>query len=92
MATLSTFTTMDWGRDRRTARWRRSTGTISSGVRPRAAYRVHDQSLYVGRLVQNRSGSWVMLGFHNVGPDGTFIGEIIDPIPVHRDAGRLELL
>jgi len=57
-----------------------------------AAYRLHDQSLYVGRLVQNRSGRWVMLAFHNVGPDGTFIGEITDPIPVRWNAaGRLEL-
>ena len=45
------------------------------------AYLLHDQSLYVGRLVQDRSGAWQLLAFHNLVPDG-FGGEITDPMPV----------
>jgi beta-fructofuranosidase len=40
-----------------------------------------DDSLYVGRLVRDRDGAWVLLAFHNEGPDG-FIGSISDPMPV----------
>jgi beta-fructofuranosidase len=57
------------------------------------AYRLHDESLYVGRLIQERDGRSVLLAFHNLGPDGVFGGEITDPIPVAWGAdGRLRLV
>lgn len=40
-----------------------------------------DNPVYAGRLVQDRSGKWFLLGFVNE-VDGQFIGEISDPIPV----------
>jgi beta-fructofuranosidase len=40
-----------------------------------------DDSLYVGRLVRDVDGAWVLLAFHNEGPEG-FIGAISDPMPV----------
>jgi len=56
------------------------------------AYLLHDQSLYVGRLVQDRTGAWQLLAFHNVVPHG-FGGEITDPMPVARgEDGRLRII
>jgi beta-fructofuranosidase len=56
------------------------------------AYLVHDESLYVGRLIRDRSGNWMMLAFHNVTPDGRFIGEISEPLPVNwAGDGRLRV-
>jgi beta-fructofuranosidase len=40
-----------------------------------------DDSLYVGRLVRDVDGSWVLLAFHNEGPHG-FVGSISDPMAV----------
>jgi beta-fructofuranosidase len=42
-------------------------------------------SLYSGRLVRGRDGRWLLLGFLNRRPDGEFVGEICDPIPVRLD-------
>ena len=57
-----------------------------------SAYLLHDESLYVGRLVQRRTGDWVLLAFRNVTPDGGFVGEITDPLPVRwGEDGRLTL-
>ena len=57
------------------------------------AYRLHDESLYVGRLIQERGGRWVLLAFRNVVGDGEFGGEIVDPIPVTWGPdGRLQLV
>jgi beta-fructofuranosidase len=57
-----------------------------------AAYRIHDESLYVGRLVQERSGQWVLLAFRNLVPELGFVGEITDPMPVRWGPdGRLRL-
>lgn len=44
-------------------------------------------SVYAGRLVQDREGRWFLLGFVS-GPDGEFLGEISDPIPVTADCTR----
>jgi beta-fructofuranosidase len=41
-----------------------------------------DDRFYVGRLVRERTGHWVLLAFHNRGPDGTFVGSVSDPMPV----------
>jgi beta-fructofuranosidase len=49
-----------------------------------------DDSLYVGRLVRDRDGAWVLLAFHNQSPDG-FIGSISDPMPIFLDAEGLTL-
>lgn len=46
-----------------------------------AAYPLTGPELYVGKLLVDRSGHLVLLGFLNEGPDG-FVGEISDPLPV----------
>ncbi len=43
-----------------------------------------DHRLYVGCAIRDRSGEWVLLAFHNRGPDGRFIGAISDPMPLPR--------
>lgn len=55
------------------------------------AVRVTSEALYSGRLVQDRSGGWVMLAFRHVDESGEFVGEITDPIPVTWDGARLRL-
>jgi beta-fructofuranosidase len=56
-----------------------------------SAYRLADQTLYVGRLIQRRDGQWVMLAFRNEDSEGRFVGEITDPMAVGWDGGRLVL-
>lgn len=56
-----------------------------------AAYRLTDERLYVGRLVQDREGRWQMLAFRNDDGDGGWVGEITDPQPVHWVEGRLAI-
>jgi Glycosyl hydrolases family 32 N-terminal domain len=41
-----------------------------------------DDRFYVGKLVRDRDGGWVLLAFHHRGPDDTFVGAISDPMPV----------
>ena len=41
-----------------------------------------DEALYSGRVVQDRSGRWVMLAFENTTTDGDFVGTLSDPMPV----------
>ena len=55
------------------------------------AVRMTDESLYSGRLVRDRAGRWVMLAFRNRGPDGGFVGELTDPMPLQwaADGGAL---
>lgn len=48
-----------------------------------------DDRYYVGKLIQNPDGDWVLLAFENIGDDGLFIGALSDPMPVRWDAGRL---
>ena len=50
-----------------------------------------DESLYSGRLIQNRSGEWVLLAFENSTSDGGFTGALTDPIPVSVTGGSLAL-
>ena len=46
------------------------------------AVQITDDSLYVGRLIQERtSGQWLLLTFRNKDSLGNFIGEITDPEP-----------
>lgn len=50
-------------------------------------------TLYSGKLIQNPAGEWVFMAFRNFDAEGNFVGEIIDPIPVHvLDDGRLKLV
>ena len=46
------------------------------------AYRLTDETLYAGRLVCDRAGTWWLLAFHHTGPDGFFVGELSDPMLV----------
>lgn len=48
-----------------------------------------DDSLYVGKLVRDPSGAWVLLAFHNVGVDGDFGGALSDPMLVRWDGNIL---
>jgi beta-fructofuranosidase len=49
-------------------------------------------ALYSGRIIRDRDNRWVVLAFHCHGPDGAFVGEISDPMPVGwSDAGTLVL-
>jgi beta-fructofuranosidase len=50
-----------------------------------------DERLYAGRLVQDRAGRWNLLAFIMAAPDGSFPGEICDPIPVGWRDGALVL-
>src|SRR3954471_16271925 len=56
-----------------------------------SAYRLADESLYVGRLIQDREGRSVMLAFRNGDRNGRFVGEITDPLPVAWKGDRLVL-
>jgi beta-fructofuranosidase len=49
---------------------------------PDRAVRMTSESLYSGRLVRDRAEQWIMLAFRNHGPDGRFIGELTDPMPI----------
>ena len=46
-----------------------------------AASRLTDESLYVGKVVHDRGAAYFM-AFRNQGPDGEFIGGLIDPVRV----------
>jgi beta-fructofuranosidase len=54
---------------------------------PENPYLVGDSngSLYSGKLIKGPDEDWYFLAFHNFAPDGTFIGELSDPLPVDRD-------
>lgn len=55
------------------------------------AQQLTDDSLYCGRAIRDRWGSWVLLAFRNV-VDGEFIGEISDPMPLGlTDEGKLKI-
>lgn len=45
---------------------------------------------YGGRLVRVDAG-WRLLAWLNRGPDGGFVGELADPVPVHIDRGRISI-
>lgn len=47
-------------------------------------------SLYAARLVQSTPDQWVLLGFRDT-EEGTFIGEIPDPLPIRRVGDTLRL-
>jgi len=71
--------------------WAFPVEALSGPFRLEDAYRLTDERLYVGRLVQDRSGGWQLLAFRNDGDDGGWVGEITDPHPVRWVDGRLEV-
>ncbi|HEV7624320.1 MAG TPA: glycosyl hydrolase [Amnibacterium sp.] len=48
-----------------------------------------EPALFAAPLVQRRDGGWALLGFRNTEPEGVFAFEIVDPIPVRLEGGRL---
>ncbi len=58
------------------------------------ARRLTSETVYSGRLIQDTSGRWVMLAFHHVDADGSFVGELVDPVPItwNTDGTALELV
>jgi beta-fructofuranosidase len=51
-------------------------------------------SLYGGKVVAGPAGEWTMLLWRWLGPDGSFLGELTDPVPLLCEPGgrlRLEL-
>ncbi len=56
------------------------------------ATRLTDESLYVGKLVQRRDGTWVVLAFVNQDTDGVFVGSVSDPIELPRPWGSQLLM
>ncbi len=56
------------------------------------AVAITGEEVYSGRLVRDRAGQWVLLAFRNLGPDGGFVGEITDPLPVGWDRDGAALI
>jgi beta-fructofuranosidase len=48
-----------------------------------------EPKLFAAPLVQQRDGTWAFVGFRNQEPEGILSFEILDPIPVTLEAGRL---
>jgi beta-fructofuranosidase len=51
------------------------------------AVRLTDESLYSGRLVMDRSGSWRLLAFNNQDRSGAFVGSLSDPRELPKPMG-----
>ncbi|TQL44921.1 beta-fructofuranosidase [Homoserinimonas aerilata] len=49
---------------------------------PQGARLLAEESLYCGRLIQNRDGEWMLMAFENMTADGGFTGALSNPIPV----------
>lgn len=53
------------------------------------AVRLTDERLYVGKVVQDRTGAWQFLAFVHQDAHGEFVGGVTDPVPVRwRADGR----
>jgi beta-fructofuranosidase len=46
------------------------------------AVRLSDESVYVGKVIQDRAGDWQFLAFINHDEHGEFVGGIIDPVKI----------
>ncbi|MGS0684517.1 family 43 glycosylhydrolase [Nakamurella sp. GG22] len=44
-----------------------------------------DDHYYVGKLIQDPAGNWIMLAFENRGSEGHFVGALTDPMPISWD-------
>lgn len=71
--------------------WALPTDALAGPFDTREAYRITDERLYVGRLVEDRAGRWQFLAFRNEDENGEWIGEITDPQPVAWVNGRLSV-
>ncbi|MEP7022958.1 MAG: hypothetical protein ABJB47_03930 [Actinomycetota bacterium] len=47
-----------------------------------AAQPLTGPGLYAGRVIQDRTGQWMLLAFRNTGTGAAFAGGLTDPIPV----------
>lgn len=72
--------------------WAFPTDSLAGPFRTEESYRVTDEHLYVGRLVEDRAGHWQFLAFRNDDGHGGWVGEITDPQPVAWVDGRLTIL
>jgi beta-fructofuranosidase len=71
--------------------WAFPAESLAGPFAPEEAYRITDERLYVGRLVQDRTGEWQLLAFRNLDEHGGWVGEITDPQPVGWVGGRLAI-
>lgn len=71
--------------------WAFPADSLSGPFDLKGAYRLTDEQLYVGRLVQARDGQWQFLAFRNDDGRGGWVGEITDPRPVRWVDGRLSV-
>jgi beta-fructofuranosidase len=51
-----------------------------------------EPALFAAPLVQRRDGTWALVGFRNLEPEGIWAFEIIDPTPVGIDGDGLVAL
>jgi hypothetical protein len=71
--------------------WAFAADSLAGPFRLEDAYRLTDERLYVGRLVQDRAGEWQLLAFRNDDEHSGWVGEITDPQPVQWVDGRLAI-
>ncbi|MGB3910906.1 MAG: glycosyl hydrolase family 32 [Pseudolysinimonas sp.] len=71
--------------------WAFPIDSTTGAFRVTDAYRLTDERLYVGRLVQDRGGQWRFLAFRNDDDHGGWVGEISDPHFVQWVDGRLAI-
>jgi beta-fructofuranosidase len=50
-----------------------------------------DDRFYVGKLIRDPAGRWVLLAFVNKDENGDFVGDLTDPIPICWDGDQLVL-
>lgn len=55
------------------------------------ATRVTDETLYVGRPIQDPHQNWQFMAFNNTDNDGAFVGSLIDPLPLSWDGETLRI-
>jgi sucrose-6-phosphate hydrolase SacC (GH32 family) len=71
--------------------WAFPADSLTGPFRTEESYRITDERLYVGRLVEDRAGQWQLLAFRNLDEHGNWVGEITDPQPVAWVDGRLAI-
>jgi beta-fructofuranosidase len=57
-------------------------GDADEAIHVPSASLLVDDSLYAGRAVRDRDGTWVLLAFNNVSDSGGFLGGVTDPMPL----------
>ncbi|MFY9714141.1 MAG: glycosyl hydrolase family 32 [Microbacterium sp.] len=71
--------------------WAFPTDSLTGPFRTEESYRITDERLYVGRLIEDRAGQWQLLAFRNDDEHGGWVGEITDPQPVNWVDGRIRI-